>query len=342
MTVTQRGTTWFVDVCLGGKRRQARRKSEIEAKRQEIKFMEEMNAEATNTKALESSWTVGYALDRTMELVWKGSKGERASKVNIKAVKKYFGADKPLALIDTNAIDDWAIHLRDTKGNSPATINRKLACLSKAMTTALDRGGLEKRPKLARKKEFKGRIRWLEYEEEEQLLAFLEAWKKGDHADFITVLIDTALRLGEAFKLTAKDISLDTRMVGNWRTKSGEARSIPMTKRVYAIMERRLKTHPGRLFPYTHKWLYRVWNKLRKPKYMNLADDHDFIPHCLRHTCATRLVKAGYPIAKVQRWLGHETTEMTNRYAHLAPDDLESGVAVLEQRPAPKPLKAAN
>ncbi len=330
MTVTQRGTTWFVDVCLGGKRKQARRKSEIDAKRQEIKFIEEMNAEATNTKALEGSWSVGKALDRTWEQVWQGSKSARMYEVNIKAVKDYFGADKSLALIDTNAIDAWVTHLKSQKGNCGGTVNRKLATLSKAMTVARDRGGLAAKPAIPRQKEAKGRVRWLSAEEEAEAFTYLKEWGKHDHIDMLTVLLDTGLRLGELFPVTPKDISLDTRMIGNWVTKSGEARSIPMTGRVYEIIKRRMKTHPNRLFPYNHKWVYRVWKKLRKPGFMNLAGDKQFTPHCLRHSCATRLVTRGYSMAKLQRWLGHETPAMTNRYAHLAPADLVDGIKLLE------------
>jgi len=63
---------------------------------------------------------------------------------------------------------------------------------------------------------------------------------------------------------------------------------------------------------------------------MNLEHDEQFIPHCLRHTCASRLVQRGVPIMVVQEWLGHKTIQMTMRYAHLCPTNLEAAVKVLE------------
>ncbi|MBO6631600.1 MAG: tyrosine-type recombinase/integrase, partial [Psychroserpens sp.] len=42
----------------------------------------------------------------------------------------------------------------------------------------------------------------------------------------------------------------------------------------------------------------------------------------LRHTCASRLVQAGIDLRRVQTFLGHQTIQMTLRYAHLATDDL--------------------
>lgn len=43
-------------------------------------------------------------------------------------------------------------------------------------------------------------------------------------------------------------------------------------------------------------------------------------PHALRHTAASWLVQDGVPLYDVQRLLGHESPNITARYAHLAPD----------------------
>ena len=43
-------------------------------------------------------------------------------------------------------------------------------------------------------------------------------------------------------------------------------------------------------------------------------------PHALRHTAASWLVQEGVPLYDVQALLGHESFQVTQRYAHLRPD----------------------
>jgi site-specific recombinase XerD len=50
----------------------------------------------------------------------------------------------------------------------------------------------------------------------------------------------------------------------------------------------------------------------------------------LRQTLASAY-GGGIDIRRVQIWLGHQTLSMTMRYAHLATNDLDSCVAVLER-----------
>ena len=56
----------------------------------------------------------------------------------------------------------------------------------------------------------------------------------------------------------------------------------------------------------------------------------DFRFHDLRHTCAAWLVQAGVPLTEVRDVLGHSTIKMTERYAHLAPENVRAALALLE------------
>jgi integrase len=230
-------------------------------------------------------------------------------------------------------VDELIGKLREN-GNSNATINRKIAALRKLLRKALAMGDLHSLPEFRRQKERAGRIRFLDQQEEARLLERVAAHSQRFHR--LTIfLIDTGARLSEAFRLRWPDT--DGASVTFWLTKSGRSRTVPLTARARAALEESRGEPRGPFAGITGQQYRAVWNQVRAE--MGLSADRDFVPHILRHTCASRLVKGGIDIRRVQMWLGHQTLAMTMRYAHLATADLTNCVAVLEQFPAaPTPV----
>lgn len=225
---------------------------------------------------------------------------------------------------DQEMLDSLIGTLRE-RGNSNATINRKMAALSKLLRKAHKMGDIYSLPEFVRQKERVGRIRFLEYEEEKRLFAAIKS-RCEDSFRLAVFLVDSGCRLGEAIGLTWND--LQDHRVTFWLTKSNRSRTVPLTRRAgkaTKIAHERLK---GPFSMLNQVRFRQIWNEAKME--VGLGTDDQVVPHILRHTCASRLVRGGIDIRRVQMWLGHQTLQMTMRYAHLATHDLDSCVKVLE------------
>jgi len=274
--------------------------------------------------------SLSSVLDKTFQRFWKGGPSEGKTLINMKQVEAYFGTTTPITAIDMDAIEGFVDHCI-AKNNSNGTINRKLAVLSKALRYARDKGMIAAIPKIERKKDGVGRIRWLTVDEEKALLDLMRGWDRNDHADVVEVLIDTGFRPSEVYSLTPRDVDLKAGSLTVWKTKTDHPRTVYMTRRVAEIVRRRISaaTAPNdRLFPYDNFWMRYVWDRARVQ--LGFANDEHFVPYICRHTCASRLVQRGIPINVVKEWMGHKSIQMTMRYAHLAPQNLKAAAGVLE------------
>lgn len=205
--------------------------------------------------------------------------------------------------------------------------------------------------RLNRTRPFKNR--YLAPEEETRLIRACSPLLR----DFVVFMLDTGARLNEALSLTWRDADLRRRpraVVHFTKTKNGETRSVPLPKRVTAVLRRlgataggldslvfseparkTIYTKYGALFcrrgeriPISNYQL--LWRPVRRAT--GLADVR---MHDLRHTYAAKLVRAGVPLIEVAKLLGHRQIEMTMRYAYLAVEELDRAVAVLDREVRP-------
>lgn len=322
-----RGGKYYVDVSVSGTRK-TRTCPTLE---QALLTREELRSQLRSGKNPSSptgsdTWTLQKAYDVTRTTRWKGAKAERSANLNAQRALEFFGKDTLLDDISVSWLDEYVTWLQ-ARGNSNGGVNRKLAALSVMFTTALDREGCSKKPRMPRQKEGMGRIRWLTDVEERKALALLHQWGDDDMHDVFITLVDTGMRLGELWSLEERD--LNGKVLTIWKNKTDLPRSVPMTTRVKEILDRRVEqSSDGRLFPYSGEWIRTRWTRLRTN--MGMSDDPQFVPHMLRHTFASRLVQKGATIPVVQQLMGHKTISMTMRYAHLAPANLSDAINLLE------------
>ena len=331
--IRKRGDSYLIDVTIQGVRRTATAATEeaaiLERARIQAELIQAIKGSSIVAIGRPEAWTLKQALDRAVELDWHERKSGTKLRANGQEAVDFFGPTMTLDRITTDRVDEYIAHLRK-KGNANGTINRKTAALSKMLSIARDRGGVASKPRIQRKRETQGHIHYLTEQEETTALSILSQWGKDEEADTFIILIDTGIRPSELWRLTARDVALDTGLIHLWENKTDHPRSIPMTTRVKDIMARRVELTPSgqALFPYDSFWFERSWNRMKDT--MGLADDREFIPYALRHTCASRLVQRGVKLAVVKEWMGHKSVVTTMRYAHLAPGNLADAVQVLE------------
>jgi integrase len=222
--------------------------------------------------------------------------------------------------------------IRKTK-KSNATVNRYLAALSTAISTAINEWGWMEDNilrKVSKLKEPRGRVRYFSDEERER---FLLACKESHNSDLYVAVIlalSTGGRKIEIWGLSWKDVDLQNGFITFEETKNDEPRSVPLTGHAFELMMERSKVpridtdlvFPSRVDQQKHF-------DFRRPFQMALrtAKIENFRWHDLRHCAASYLVMAGIDMRTVAEILGHKTMQMTQRYTHLSPEHLKDAVA---------------
>lgn len=342
MAIRNKGTKFQVDVTVKGVR--APRVScdtLAEAQKEEARFKAHLMA-GGDPAALApdapmgstSAITLAHTVDAAIAAQWRGTKGEENATRNAHSWCEALGYDFPITKLGsaeiTDVVDGWA-----AKGLAAGTINRKIAALSVMLNVAMDREWIEKKPKLKRKKEYEGRLRWFSDAEVDSLIAHTG----GDTQmrALIILAVETGMRQSELLGLTKRDIDLKQGLILLGETKGNKRRSVPLTdlaKEWCRVLCLNALFDHERVFEdrltcrNISRWMA-TWKTAQ-----GLPKDDEACFHTLRHTCCSRLVQAGVPIIVVQKWMGHATIQTTMKYAHLAPDSLDVALRALNERTA--------
>lgn len=259
-------------------------------------------------------------------------------------------------------VEKWRT-ARRKGGVRPTTINRDLNDLRAMLARAVQWNHLKAHPLLTVKPERVDRranVRYLSQEEEQRLLAALaarderlrearasaNAWRDsrgyeplptlGTYADHLTPLVvlalHTGLRRGELFALEWPDVNLAAaRLTVRGQTaKSGQTRHLPLNATALETLRTRGPQPGGYVFPSPDDPARPLTDvKTAWLEVLKRATVAGFRFHDLRHTFASKLVQAGVDLAVVRELLGHSTILMTEKYAHLRPEQTADAVARL-------------
>lgn len=298
----------------------------------------EYRAQARTTFAeYAQSWMQTYT-GRTARGLRDTTRAEYVRAIEQRAIP-YFRRRK-LGEIEPRDVKEYAAHVA-ASGVAASTVRNAVAPLRALFATAVEEGVLRSNPatgvrlpRAAATEDAEPAAKALTEQELQALLAAAPPpWQLLFH-----FLADTGLRIGEALALRWQEIDFGRRRVlvrrrlyaGQYappKSKYGR-RDVPVSPQLaQALWAQRKAAKGGDDAP--------VWpGKDGMPvdastayRAVRAAGKRAGVPwvglHTLRHTCATRLFKAGLNAKQAQVWLGHHSPAFTlATYVHLLPDDL--------------------
>lgn len=149
-------------------------------------------------------------------------------------------------------------------------------------------------------------------------IELLWANKSDFMARLLLILIYTGFRVRELLFMKTEDVHLEERyMTGGLKTAAGKNRNVPISKKILPLLD----VSGKHLIELNGKELkYRYAYDLLAEYMQGLGMDHYF--HDTRHTTATLLEKADVPLLHRKLILGHSSGDVTDRYTHVALDQL--------------------
>lgn len=194
--------------------------------------------------------------------------------------------------------------------------------------------------------------RELKPDEEARLFQHLRA----DLHPFALFAIKSGWRLSEVRNLCWSDLDLDAREA-RVRVKGGDVRARPLSAQMLAIIttqprvcaqvftyeaqasrtthadrkgRQRVARRIGERYPLSQSGWRKAWAKGLAAAGIDALRFHD-----LRHTTATRVLRATGNLAATQKALSHKSLKTTLRYAHVLPDDVRKALDAADSRNSP-------
>jgi integrase len=216
------------------------------------------------------------------------------------------------------------------KGKSEATIRHALCLVRQAFNKAVI-WGLWKGQNPCKGVSFpspnNARQRFLTPEEATKLFAALKI-RSPKVAQIAAMSLYGGLRLQEVLNLSWSNVDMANGIIYVKDTKNNSSRPIFITDPIREVLSELPQGNPDQLLFTTKQgkpvqWLSNSFRTAVDVLKMNdgIVDPRERVCfHTLRHTYASWAVIAGVPLYTVGKALGHKTTVMTQRYAHLAPE----------------------
>jgi integrase len=231
----------------------------------------------------------------------------------LKPVLTYF-ADFHIGRITKGAIRQYRLERHAKKRLTETTVNRDIECLRHLLYWAVDEGLLQANPiariRLERERRKKKPV--LSFAEEMLLLPAASPHLR----DITIVALDTGMRRGEILHQRWEDVDFARTLlyVTHSKTPEGEAREIPLTERVLALLTG-MRKESGLIFTFDGKPIFSL--KTGWKTAIRKAEIRYIRFHYLRHTFNTRLLELGVPREVRMALLGHTFGDTHESYEHV-------------------------
>lgn len=243
------------------------------------------------------------------------------------------------------------LHWLDRKGEKASSLARKLACLRSFYRFLVREGASQDNPaeRIRSPKLPKPLPRLLTKDDANALMEFPEgqsALSLRDRA-LLETLYSTGARVSEAVGINVGDLDQAEGLV-HLRGKGRKERVVPIGHvAIQAIREYRDALRPSAI---THEPSVPIFLNHRGgrlttrsvarivSRYSSRLAGGAVSPHALRHSYATHLLDEGADLRSIQEMLGHASLSTTQKYTHLAADQL----AAVYDRAHPRARQAGN
>jgi len=186
-------------------------------------------------------------------------------------------------------------------------------------------------------------IEYLEFEELETLLDRVDRSKPDGRRDYalLTLMFNTGARVQEVIDLKATDLQLSSPFSVHIFGKGRKERICPIWAKTARVLHEYVEERgidprkPVTIFTnHLGTPLTRFGVRYILAKYVRKAAETNpalkvkrLHPHSIRHSTAVHLLKSGVDLANIASWLGHVSTNTTNKYATIDLDMKREAIA---------------
>jgi site-specific recombinase XerD len=215
------------------------------------------------------------------------------------------------------------IEQEQDRGLKPATVKLKLDILKAFVRYQIEKGTIPA-DVLAKRIIIKvpdALPKAMEIEDEAKLLSVI---KHTRNRAMILLLLRTGMRIGELLNTQVQDIHLTKNKIDIWesqKTRIGRVVyfSEDAADALKAWLKQRDQQKPFVFYACKRDTLTYAGARIMFCKYLEKANlsHKSYTLHCLRHTNASSLLNAGISLECLRELLGHNSVEVTRRYARL-------------------------